>query len=99
MNRTKLSLMFAIPLLLSAMILPAVTQAADKPPPNIVVIMGDDIGWSNIGVYNQGMMPVEPPILTSLPLKACASLITTPRPVARPGAPTSSPVNCRSVPA
>ena len=24
--------------------------------PNIVVIMGDDIGWSNIGVYNQGIM-------------------------------------------
>ena len=28
--------------------------AADKP--NIVVIMGDDIGWSNIGAYHQGMM-------------------------------------------
>src|SRR5580698_6971195 len=24
--------------------------------PNIVVIMGDDVGWFNIGAYNQGMM-------------------------------------------
>jgi arylsulfatase len=29
---------------------PAFAQAQ----PNIVFIMGDDIGWSNIGVYNQG---------------------------------------------
>ena len=28
--------------------------AQDKP--NIVVIMGDDIGWSNIGAYNRGIM-------------------------------------------
>ena len=28
-------------------------QAADKKP-NIVVIMGDDIGWFNIGAYHQG---------------------------------------------
>ena len=66
MNRTKLSLMFAIPLVLSAMVLPVVTQAADKPPPNIVVIMGDDIGWSNIGVYNQGMMAGRTPNLDQL---------------------------------
>ena len=24
--------------------------------PNIVFIMADDIGWSNIGAYNQGLM-------------------------------------------
>ncbi|MGH8349112.1 MAG: arylsulfatase, partial [Pseudomonas sp.] len=55
MNRTPLSTMFALPLLLTAMALPGLTLAADKAP-NILVIMGDDIGWSNIGVYNQGMM-------------------------------------------
>jgi hypothetical protein len=27
--------------------------AADKP--NILVIMGDDIGWFNLGSYNQGI--------------------------------------------
>lgn len=55
MNWTTLSTIFAVPLLLSAMALPTLTLAADKSP-NILVIMGDDIGWSNIGVYNQGMM-------------------------------------------
>ena len=29
--------------------------AQDKKP-NIIFIMGDDVGWSNIGVYNQGIM-------------------------------------------
>jgi arylsulfatase len=31
--------------------------------PNILVIMGDDIGWSNIGVYNQGIMAGRTPNL------------------------------------
>lgn len=39
-------------------------QAADKP--NIIVIMGDDIGWSNIGVYNQGVMAGRTPNLDAL---------------------------------
>ena len=38
--------------------------AQDKP--NIVFIMGDDIGWSNIGVYNQGMMAGRTPNLDLL---------------------------------
>ena len=29
----------------------ASAQAADKKP-NIIVIMGDDIGWFNLGSYN-----------------------------------------------
>src|SRR6201989_1015313 len=33
---------------------------------NIVFIMGDDIGWSNIGVYNQGMMAGRTPNLDKL---------------------------------
>jgi arylsulfatase A-like enzyme len=31
--------------------------------PNIIVVMGDDIGWSNIGVYNQGIMAGRTPNL------------------------------------
>lgn len=42
---------------------PALAQAT---PPNIVVIMGDDIGWSNIGVYNQGIMAGRTPNLDKL---------------------------------
>jgi arylsulfatase len=43
----------------------AVAAAADKPP-NIVVIMGDDIGWFNIGAYHQGMMAGSTPNLDKL---------------------------------
>ncbi|MBN7796977.1 arylsulfatase [Parahaliea mediterranea] len=32
----------------------AVSQAADKP--NILVIWGDDIGWSNLSAYHRGML-------------------------------------------
>jgi arylsulfatase len=40
-------------------------RAADKKP-NIVVIMGDDIGWFNIGAYNMGMMAGKTPNLDKL---------------------------------
>ncbi|OYP97895.1 arylsulfatase [Pseudomonas mandelii] len=66
MNQTKFSRLLAASMVLSAMVLPGITQAADKPAPNIVVIMGDDIGWSNIGVYNQGMMAGRTPNLDQL---------------------------------
>jgi arylsulfatase len=32
------------------------SASAGGAKPNILVIMGDDIGWSNIGAYNQGLM-------------------------------------------
>ena len=41
---------------------PVLAQAPAKKP-NIVVIMGDDIGWSNIGAYNQGLMAGRTPNL------------------------------------
>ncbi len=34
--------------------------------PNIIVIMGDDIGWFNIGAYHQGMMSGKTPNLDKL---------------------------------
>ena len=43
----------------------APANAADGQP-NIIVIMGDDIGWSNIGVYNQGIMSGRTPNLDQL---------------------------------
>jgi arylsulfatase len=39
---------------------------AQAQKPNIVIIMGDDIGWSNIGVYNQGIMSGRTPNLDQL---------------------------------
>jgi arylsulfatase A-like enzyme len=45
-------------------------QPARVPPsgqqPNIIVIMGDDIGWANIGVYNQGIMSGRTPHLDQM---------------------------------
>ena len=43
----------------------ASAQAADKKP-NIIVIMGDDIGWFNLGSYNQGIMLETTPNLDKL---------------------------------
>src|SRR5689334_10657136 len=43
-------------------IVPA-TLLAQAKKPNIVFIMGDDIGWSNIGAYNQGIMAGRTPNL------------------------------------
>jgi arylsulfatase A-like enzyme len=40
--------------------------AAQQQRPNIVFIMGDDIGWANVGVYNQGMMAVRTPNLDQM---------------------------------
>ncbi len=41
-------------------------NAAEPSKPNIVVIMGDDIGWFNIGAYHQGMMAGKTPNLDKL---------------------------------
>jgi arylsulfatase len=35
--------------------------AAAQKKPNIVFIMGDDIGWFNIGAYHRGMMAGKTP--------------------------------------
>jgi len=47
----------ALGLILS--VIPAQAQQAKKP--NILIIWGDDIGWFNVGVYNQGMMGYRTP--------------------------------------
>jgi arylsulfatase len=41
-------------------------QAADGGKPNIVVIMGDDVGIWNIGAYNRGMMSGRTPNLDKI---------------------------------
>ena len=55
----------AIALTLLAVTAPAIAQAPDKQP-NIVFIMGDDIGWFNIGAYHQGIMAGRTPNLDQL---------------------------------
>src|SRR5262249_22090017 len=44
---------------------PAVAQQQQRPP-NILVIMGDDVGWFNIGAYHRGIMSGKTPNLDKL---------------------------------
>jgi arylsulfatase A-like enzyme len=53
-------------LVLFAMAAATSKSLAQTSPPNIIIIMGDDIGWSNIGVYNQGIMSGRTPNLDQL---------------------------------
>jgi arylsulfatase A-like enzyme len=55
----------AIPIAFAATVA-GVSPASAQEKTNIVVIMGDDIGWSNIGVYNQGIMAGRTPNLDKL---------------------------------
>jgi arylsulfatase len=41
-------------------------QAAPSGRPNILVIMGDDVGWFNIGAYHRGIMSGKTPNLDKL---------------------------------
>src|SRR6201986_550965 len=41
-------------------------QTAGQKPPNILVIMGDDVGWFNIGAYHRGIMSGKTPNLDKL---------------------------------
>src|SRR5262250_1706485 len=52
---------------LMALVLGASTAHAQAPTrPNIIFIMGDDVGWVNIGAYHQGMMAGRTPNLDRL---------------------------------
>src|SRR5258708_22597004 len=50
---------FALAVAATALAAPASAQQPQKP--NILVIMGDDIGYWNISVYNRGMMGYRTP--------------------------------------
>ncbi|MGG5817289.1 arylsulfatase [Falsiroseomonas sp. HW251] len=45
---------------------PAPAAPAGQRQPNILVIMGDDVGWFNIGAYHQGIMSSRTPNLDRL---------------------------------
>ena len=56
-GRTVLALA-ALPLFLALLAMPAIAQATK---PNIVFIMGDDIGWMQPSIYHRGLMVGETP--------------------------------------
>jgi hypothetical protein len=41
-------------------------QGGSAKPPSILVIMGDDVGWFNIGAYHRGIMSGKTPNLDKL---------------------------------
>ena len=52
---------------IAAMIAVSIPAAAQQTPrPNILVIMGDDVGWFNIGAYHRGIMSGKTPNLDKL---------------------------------
>ena len=44
----------------------SIVSAQEQPKPNILVIMGDDVGWFNIGAYHRGIMSGKTPNLDRL---------------------------------
>jgi arylsulfatase len=48
------------------MLLAAAPARAEEKRPNIVFIMGDDVGWFNVGAYHQGIMAGRTPSIDSL---------------------------------
>src|SRR5262245_59465665 len=52
-------------LILGLVLSTAAAQPAQKKP-NILFIMGDDVGWFNIGAYHQGIMSGKTPNLDRL---------------------------------
>jgi arylsulfatase A-like enzyme len=59
------STLFALVAVIALFAAPAAAQTSGKKP-NILVIMGDDVGWFNIGAYHRGMMSGKTPNLDKL---------------------------------
>lgn len=67
--KTGVAMVMSLILILSGLlpVLPTASALADTTkPPNILVIMGDDIGWFNISAYNNGIMGYQTPNIDSL---------------------------------
>ena len=65
----KLGLLLSSALVASSIVLAGANSTASaqqQRPPNILVIMGDDVGWFNIGAYHRGIMSGKTPNLDKL---------------------------------
>ena len=81
---------------------PASTPAAAQPQPqkpNILFIMGDDIGIMQPSIYHRGLMVGETPNIDRIGRKVRSSRTTMPSRAARPAAMPSSPACIRCAPA
>ena len=93
MVRVKTRVFLAVLLGLSAS-LAALGQSSDKKP-NIVFIMGDDIGWMQPSIYHRGLMVGETPNIDRIGNEGAIFRRTTPSRAAPPGATPSSPACIR----
>jgi arylsulfatase len=73
-RRNVLQPLLLLGLMLAGSMAFAKPQTATGKPPNILVIMGDDVGWFNIGAYHRGIMAGKTPNLDKL---AAAGMIFT----------------------
>jgi len=67
---------------------------AAQPKPNIIMIMGDDVGWFNIGAYHQGIMASRTPNLDRLAAEGMRFTDYYAEASCTAGAPISSPASC-----
>ena len=58
--------LLVLTLLVAVMALSSPAAAQQQRSPNILVIMGDDVGWFNVGAYHRGMMSGKTPNLDKL---------------------------------
>jgi arylsulfatase A-like enzyme len=63
--KSKFALALAAAAAVLSAVVPPAASAQDKKP-NIIVIMGDDVGWFNVGAYHQGIMSGKTPNLDKL---------------------------------
>ena len=82
---------------ITAASLPAAAQQQQKP--NILFIMGDDIGWMQPSIYHRGLMVGETPNIDRIGNEGAMFMTTTPSRAAPPGATPSSPACIRCAPA
>ena len=74
--------------------MPAAAQ--QQRPPNILVIMGDDVGWFNIGAYHRGIMSGKTPNLDKLASEGMLFTDYYAEASCTAGRGTSLPASCRS---
>jgi hypothetical protein len=66
-------LLSLVAILLCRLMLGASTSHAADKKPNILVIMGDDVGWFNVEPYHQGIMSGKTPNLSRGIGNSCGS--------------------------
>ena len=82
---------------ITAASLPAAAQQQQKP--NILFIMGDDIGIMQPSIYHRGLMVGETPNIDRIGNEGAIFMTITPSRAAPPGATPSSPACIRCAPA